>query len=63
MHFLVGDQSSFITGAVWSVNGGDGHVSSERRAALVTGPVGGIGAAIAARLERDDWSVLTVVTG
>jgi acetoacetyl-CoA reductase/3-oxoacyl-[acyl-carrier protein] reductase len=22
VHFLVGDQSSFITGAVWSVNGG-----------------------------------------
>ena len=37
-------------------------MSSERRAAapLVTGAAGGIGAAIAARLERDDWSVLTV---
>jgi len=22
VHFLVGDQSSFITGAIWGVNGG-----------------------------------------
>jgi 3-hydroxybutyrate dehydrogenase len=35
-------------------------VSGERRAALVTGAASGIGAAIAARLERAGWHVLTV---
>jgi len=35
-------------------------VSGERRAALVTGTASGIGAAIAARLQRDGWDVLTI---
>ena len=35
-------------------------MSSEARAALVTGAASGIGSAIAARLERDSWNALTV---
>ena len=35
-------------------------MSAERRAALVTGAASWSGAAIAARLERDGWDVLTV---
>jgi 3-hydroxybutyrate dehydrogenase len=35
-------------------------VSGERRAALVTGAASGLGAAVAARVQRDDWEVPAV---